>query len=209
MTGGSRMATNTIFAVFENFNEPRDNEPVVAPPEDESSAIDQIDEIRAQAWTEGYLSGRQERGNPSGDQPPTAKLLTSIHELESATAVALDAASLTVADLLVNTVIAVTSDGWSSRLLDRVQLVADRVKPALTIAPEFILRNDHGTEQRFDDISDLSRALDAGSDGQDVTIRWHRGEATISRMALLEDLREAFIPLSAGRINKQNARNDT
>jgi hypothetical protein len=51
--------------------------------------------------------------------------------------------------------------------------------------------------------------LEAGGGGQDVTIRWQRGEATISRMALLADLREAIIPLSAGRIIEQDARNQT
>ena len=110
---------------------------------------------------------------------------------------AVDAASLAVADLLVNAVIAVTSDDWSARLLDRVRAVADRIKPALTVAPEFVLRDDSGTARCFDDISDLSQALEAGNTGEAVTIRWHRGEATISRTAMLEDLRDAIIPLSA------------
>ena len=110
-----------------------------------------------------------------------------------------------VADLLVNTVIAVTSDDWSAKLMDRVRLVAERIKPALTVAPEFILRDDRGAIQHFGNISDLSRALEDGTAGEDVTIRWQRGEATISRSALLEDLREAIIPL-AGRSGRQAKR---
>ena len=65
------------------------------------------------------------------------------------------------------------------------------------------LRDDGGTERRFADIDSLSRELDEGVVGEDVTIRWHRGEAMISREALLEDLREAVIPLSAGLVNEQ------
>jgi hypothetical protein len=136
----------------------------------------------------------------------TAKLVTSLHELDSRTADAVDAASLAVADLLVNTVIAVASDEWPRKLLSRVRMVADRIKPALTVEPEFLLRDDSGTERRFGDIASLSRALDDGVVGEDVTIKWQRGEATISRTALLEDLREAVIPLSAGLVNEQNAR---
>jgi len=48
--------------------------------------------------------------------------------------------------------------------------------------------------------------LDDGIVGEDVTIRWQRGEAIISRTNLLEDLREAVMPLSAGLVNEQNAR---
>ena len=118
----------------------------------------------------------------------------------------MDAASLAVADLLINTVIAVASDDWPAKLFGRVRMIADRIKPALTVAPEFVLRDDGGTERRFGDIASLSRALDEGVVGEDVTIKWQRGEATISREALLEDLREAVIPLSAGLVNEQNAR---
>jgi hypothetical protein len=202
------MTTRTIFTVFEDFNEPRDEAPV---PEVEDVPLPSgdIDEIREAAWTEGYLTGRQESGAHTSDQPLTAKLLTSLHELASETAGAVDLASLTVADLLVNTVIAATSDNWSARLMDRVRMVADRIKPTLTVAPQFVLRDDHGAEQHFANISDLSQALDAGSTGQDVTIRWQRGEAMISRMALLDDLRDAIIPLSAGLADQQNVRNPT
>jgi hypothetical protein len=98
------------------------------------------------------------------------------------------------------------SDDWPVKLLDRVRMIADRIKPALIVEPEFVLRDDGGTERRFGDISTLSRALDEGIVGQDVTIRWQRGEATISRESLLEDLREAVIPLSASLVNEQNAR---
>jgi hypothetical protein len=202
------MTAHAIFAVFEDFNEPRED--LAAPvAEDEQPSFGDIGEIRSAAWTEGYMTGRQEAGAHDSDQPLTAKLLTSVHDLGTATAEAVDAAALTVADMLVSTVIALASDAWSAQLLDRVRMVADRIKPALTVAPEFELRDDHGAVQYFADISQLSRALDAGGTGDDVTIRWQRGEATISRMALLEDLREAIVPLSAGRVNEQNARKQT
>ena len=202
------MATDSLLAVFEDFNDPRD-EPAAPVPDDEPSPFGDIGEIREQAWTEGYITGRQEAGAHDSDQALTAKLLTSVHDLGSATNAAVDAASLAVADMLVNTVIAVTSDAWSARLLDRVKLVAARIKPALTVAPEFELRDDQGGLHRFVNLTDLSHALGTGTAGEDVTIRWQRGEATISRMAYLDDLREAIIPLSAGRDNEQSARNET
>jgi len=198
------MTADTIFAVFEDFNDrPDEPPPLVAEPEPLASA--EIGEIRSATWTEGYLTGRRNGGGPDGDRQLTAKLLTSVYELSGKTVEAVDAAALAVADLLVNMVIAVTSDGWPARLLDRVRMVADRIKPAVTVTPEFLLRDGDGTVRQFADISDLSRVLEAGGGGEDVTIRWQRGEATISRTALLEDLREAIIPLSAGRTSEQNA----
>ena len=98
------------------------------------------------------------------------------------------------------------SEDWPAKLLGRVRMIAERVKPALTVAPEFVLRDDGGTERRFADIYSLSRALDEGVVGEDVTIRWYRGEATISRATLLEDLRDAVMSLSASLVNEQDAR---
>jgi hypothetical protein len=202
------MTTDALFAVFADFNDPRD-EPSAPPPDAVPMPFGDIGEIREAAWTEGYLTGRQEAGAYDNDQTLTAKLLTSVDDLGGGTVAAVDAAALAVADLLVNTVIAMTSDGWSAGLLDRVRTLAERIKPALTVAPEFIMRDGHGTEQRFDDISGLSRALEIGGGAEDVTIRWQRGEATISRTALLEDLREAIIPLTAGETNAHNVRKQT
>ena len=147
--------------------------------------------------------GAKNAGNEIADGKLTAKLLTALDDLTAKTTDAVDAASLAVAEVLISTVIAVASDDWPAKLLGRVRMIADRVKPALTVAPEFVLRDDGGTERRFADIDSLSRALDEGVVGEDVTIKWHRGEATISREALLEDLREAVIPLSAGLVNEQ------
>ena len=197
------MTIESLYAVFEDFNDPRQ---VDSPqPVAEVVALPQRD-TREEVWTDGYLAGRQERGT-HGDNPwLTAKLVTSVFELDEKATEAVEAASLAVADLLVNTVIAVAADDWPARLMDRVRLVADRIRPALTMAPEFILRDDQGTVYRFGDIADLARALEAGSAGEDVSIRWQRGEATISRSALLEDLRHAVSPLSAGLVNEQNAR---
>jgi hypothetical protein len=193
-----------MFAVFANFNDHRDEPP--PPVEKEPPALDETIQIRAEAWTEGYLTGRKALGEGNGDRSLAAKLLTSFDDLAAKTDDAIDAASLAVADLLISTVIAVVSDDWPTKLLSRVRMIAERVKPALTVAPEFILRDDGGTERRFGDISSLSRALDEDIVGEEVTMKWHRGEATISRDALLEDLREAVIPLSAGLVIEQDAR---
>ena len=202
------MTSDTLFAVFEDFNEHRDEPP--PPPADEGSIpLGEVCETRATAWTEGYLSARQQAGDINGDQRLTARLLTSLHDLSETTAEAVDAASLVVADLLVNTFISVTAETWSAKLPDRVRRVADRIKPALTVAPDFVLRDEQGTEQHFADISDLSRALETGTDAGDVTIRWQNGEATISRAAYLEELREAIIPLTAGYAENDNARRET
>ena len=202
------MTSDTLFAGFEDFNEHRDEPP--PPPADEGSIpLGEVCEIRATAWTEGYLSARQQAGDINGDQRLTARLLTSLHDLSETTAEAVDAASLVVADLLVNTFISVTAETWSAKLPDRVRRVADRIKPALTVAPDFVLRDEQGTEQHFADISDLSRALETGTDAGDVTIRWQNGEATISRAAYLEELREAIIPLTAGYAENDNARRET
>jgi hypothetical protein len=199
------MTAGAMFAVFADFNNHGDDPPP-EPIEAEPSHADEIGHIREEAWTEGYLTGRQEPADPSGDGKLTAKLLTSLYELDAKAEDAVDAASLVVADLLVNTVLAVTSQDWSAKLLGRVRMVAERIKPALSVAPEFVMRDDGGIERRFGDISSLSRAFDDGIVGEDVTIRWQRGEAIISRTNLLEDLREAVMPLSAGLVNEQNAR---
>jgi hypothetical protein len=199
------MTTNMMLAVFADFNDHRD-EPSPSPVEEGPPAVNEVGQSCEEAWTDGYLTGRQEPAGETGDGKLTAKLLTSLNELDAKTAGAVDAASLAIADLLINTVIAVASDDWTSKLLGRVQVVAARIKPALTVVPEFVLRDDGGTERRFGDISSLSRAFDEGIGGDDVTIRWQRGEATISREALLEDLREAVIPLSAGLVNEQVTR---
>lgn len=197
------MTTDTIFAVFEDFNERKEEPP---PVEVLPTGSDEIDHIRQEAWTDGYLTGRQEPGQTSSEARLAAKLLSSLDELDVKAADAVALASLAVADLLVNTVIAGVSEDWSAGLLSRVQMIAERIKPALTVAPEFILWDDGGTERRFGNISSLSRALDDGIAGENVTIKWQRGEATISREALLEDLREAVIPLSAGLVSEQCVR---
>jgi hypothetical protein len=195
------MTTDTMFAVFADFND-REHEPPPAV-EEAPPAVDELGQIRAEAWTDGYMTGRQEPADQSRESCLAAKLVASLHDMDAKAADAVDAASLAVADLLVNTVIAVASDDWPAKLLSRVRMVADRIKPALAVEPEFVLRDDGGSERRFADIDSLSRALDDGLVGEDVTIRWQRGEATISRTALLEDLRAAVIPLSAGLADTQ------
>lgn len=200
------MTTDAMFAVFANFNDFREEASPTLVEEASPTADSIIDQIREEAWTDGYMSGRHEPSGETTDASLAARLVTSLHELESRSAEVVDAASLVVADLLVNTVIAVACDDWPQTLLSRVRMVAERIKPALTVEPEFLLRDASGTEHRFGDIASLSRALDDGTVGEDVTIKWQRGEATISCTALLEDLREAVIPLSAGLVNQQNAR---
>lgn len=203
------MTTDTMFAVFEDFNDRRDEPPPPLVEEDHPPARD-IGQIREEAWTDGYLTGRQQAVAATADPPgTTAELLTSVHDLEAKAAGAVDAASLAVADLLVDAVIAVIDGDWSVRLIDRVRTVAERIKPALTVAPEFVIRDKSGAEHHFADITELSRALEHDHGAEDVSIRWQRGEATIGRTALLEDLRDAIIPLSAGRTDATHARQHT
>jgi hypothetical protein len=203
------MTTDMMFAVFADFNVEKEPPELPPPPQEQPAEVSETGELDAATWTDGYLAGRQQTGAGS-NQALTAKLLTSLHDLDRNAAQAVDAAALMVADLLVNTVIAVAADNWSAKLLGRVRMVADRIKPALTMAPEFLLRNDDGSERRFGDIADLSLALEDATVNEGVTIRWRRGQATISRAALLEDLREAVVPLSASQAKtplatKQNA----
>ena len=53
------MTTDALFAVFANFNDEID-EPPAAPVEEAPVAFDETGKIRQEAWTEGYLAGRQE-----------------------------------------------------------------------------------------------------------------------------------------------------
>src|ERR1700746_2304537 len=137
--GKISMTTDALFAVFANFNDQID-EPPPAPAEEAPPPFDQTIQIRQEAWTEGYLAGRQELGNEIADGRLTAKLLTALDDLTARTAQEVDAASLAVADLLISTVISVVSDDWPAKLLSRVRMIADRINPALTVPPEFVLR---------------------------------------------------------------------
>jgi hypothetical protein len=191
------MTTATMLAVFEDFNEPR-NEALAPAAEDPSFAADEVAKIREAAWIDGYMTGRRAGGGQSNDQTSAARLLTSVFDLEARASGEVEAAALMVADLLINSVMAVTSEQWSAGLSQRVQTVVDHIRPALTVAPEFVLHEAGGTLRRFGDISEFSRALDEADIDPDVSIRWQRGAALISREAILEDLREAMAPLSAG-----------
>ena len=55
---------------------------------------EEIGLIREEAWTDGYLTGRQALSNDQGGQTVAAKLLTSLHDLEATAAQATDMASL-------------------------------------------------------------------------------------------------------------------
>lgn len=200
------MASKTLIAVFEDFNDRHEAPSVpLAEPEICESAPG-----RDESWTDGYLAGRRGR-DPDSDRPGlAATLLTSVFALDEKASAAVAAASLVVAELLVNTVIAaVAADDWPVRLIDRVRTVADRIKPALIVAPEFIVRNEHGDPRSFSDISQLSRALEDSKDSGHISIRWQRGEAIISRSDLLEDLRQAIMPLSSGLPKEQFFRTQT
>ena len=202
------MTTDVLTMIFADFNEPAPGpaEPAV---EEVASAVDEINDIRQEAWTDGYLRGRLETTAHAGDQALAARLLTSVHELEAKASEAVEAASLAVADMLVNAFIAVASDDWSAKLPDRVRMVAERIKPAMGVAPEFVLRDEHGTMRHFGDLTELSRALESGGAVEDVTIQWQRGEATISRTALIENLRDAVLPLTASLNIQQSAGNQS
>ena len=55
------------------------------PVEEEPPAFDETVQIRQEAWTEGYLTGRQEPGDEIADGRLTAKLLTALDELTAKT----------------------------------------------------------------------------------------------------------------------------
>ena len=199
------MPAATMFAVFEDFNEFKEK-PVEPPAEDISVPST---EQTAETWMDGYLTGYQLGRTASNDQPLSAKLLTSMHDLGADVSRVADAASVAIADLLMNTVIAISTDDWSRRLPDRVRLIADRVRPAVTARTEFLVQDDLGTTRRFEDIAELSRALETGSVSNDVVIQWQGGEALISQTALLKELREVIVPLSAGWIAAENPQDQT
>ncbi|HET6306223.1 MAG TPA: hypothetical protein VFG12_03500 [Rhodopila sp.] len=188
------MMNDAALAVFADFNDKRDEPPPpVADPLPPSEALD---EIRDLAWTDGYLAASQ-RDLPPQDRTTAAKLLTAVHELQAQVSETVDEAAISVAQLLVDTIIAITGETWPARLADRARAIADKIRPTITVAPEFVLLDADGTTRCFCDITDLSRALETSPTAEAVTVRWHRGEATISRTALLQDLRDAIMPLSA------------
>jgi hypothetical protein len=197
------MINDAALAVFADFNDKRDEPPPVAdvPP------VGDLDEIRDQAWTDGYLAGSHERELPPHDPIIAARLLTAVHELQATLTQTVDEAAIAVAHLLVDAVIAITGETWPARLADRVRAIADKIKPAMDVAPEFVLRDDDGATRCFGDITDLSRALETAHTAESVTVRWHRGEATISRTELLQDLCDAFVPLSVPQPDAPATRN--
>ncbi len=200
------MNTNVIVAVFADFNDLREEPQVPQVEEVLSINNETVDQAREEAWTDGYLTARQAPVSENEGMSLTAKLVTALDQLDDKAEDAVDAASMVVADLLVNAVVAAASASWPSDLLCRVRTIANKIKPALTVEPEFVLRDSSGTERRFADIASLTTAFDDEIIGEDVTIKWKRGEAAISRLALLEDLQEAVIPLSAGLVNEQDIR---
>ena len=194
------MTTDMIFAVFEDFNERWEESanPIVA------LEVPPLENSHEEAWTAGFLAGRREYGPDSDVRSQTAKLVTSVFAMHEQIAASVDAAALAVADLLV---VAVAADDWPVRLVDRLRGISDRIKPALTGAPEYLLSDDGGVEHRFADAFGIEQALSSGDSCESISIRWQRGEATISRSALVEDLRRAIVPLSSGPSNQQHARN--
>lgn len=196
----------TAVMIFADFNEPGAMPPPPTCEPESRPSIDPMASLMQEAWTEGYLAGRQE---PVAEDPVAhmlARLMTSLHNIGVETDVATETASVAVAGLVVDAVIAVAADEWSATLPGRIRALAERIKPALTVSPEFLLLDTAGTERRFADIATLVQTLSDGVTGQDVTIKWQRGQATTSRSALLEDLRDAVRPLSAGLVNEHTVR---
>lgn len=191
--------------IFVDFNEPVDA-PQPAPPPLELPPPDPTAAIRQAAWTEGYLSGHAAARAEPMDAAPLAQLLTALHDLETELTAAVETAALTVAGAVIDTVIAAAHDEWPASLPRRVHALAQRLKPALTVAPEFRLRDPTGAEHRFPDLAALTQALEAGAPAEDITIAWHRGQATISRSMLLQDLRHAVVPLTEASNNEQPIR---
>ena len=200
------MTAAMLFADFNDIPEVDWDTRPPPPASEPSPPTDTTADIRQQAWTEGYLTGRRE---PAGEDPSAAaiaRLLSSLHTLRTESSAMVETASIAIASLVVNAVIAIADEAWSASLPARVQTLMDRIRPALAVAPEFVLREASGVERRFADIGALTLALDGGIDCEGVTIQWQHGRASIGRDLLLEDLREAVRPLSTVLENEQNSR---
>jgi flagellar biosynthesis/type III secretory pathway protein FliH len=198
------MIAAMLFADFNDIPEAdRDTPP---PPPVQEPPADPTADIRQQAWTEGYLTARRAHIVEDPAAASMARLLSSLDTLRTESAAMAKTASRAIASLILDTAIAVADEAWSASLPGRVQALMDRVRPALTVAPEFVLREASGVERRFADIGALTLALDGGIGCEDVTIQWQQGRASIGRDVLLEDLREAVRPLSIGLVNEQSSR---
>jgi hypothetical protein len=196
------VTTDMKLTVFEDFNEPR-NEPVNLNVADDPHPSE---DTHGEAWTAGFLAGRQERGSDNGERTLTAQLVTSVFAMHKQASTSISAAAIEVANLFI---VAVAADNWPVQLGNRLHMVAERIKPALTGTPEYLLWDNRGIEHRFAETSEIIEALSADNNCERVSIRWKRGEATISRSALVEDIRRAIVPLSSGRSNQQHSRNLT
>ncbi len=186
------MATEIILTPFENFNDHKQcTVDVIAETEIHCREKDE-----ANSWTEGYLFGYRNNDTAIAARNMAASLVTLVSAMNERTPAEVEAASLAVADFLL---LAITSEDWPLRMPGRVKLVAEQLKPALGGTPEYILREEAGILHRFDSLSDLLFAVESGVSSDDVSIRWRRGEATISRSRFLADLRQAISPLQISR----------
>ena len=199
----------TAVLLFADFNDIQESAREAATPAAETTpdphAAPAAD-IRRQAWTEGYLTARRAACAEDPTGASMARLLSSLDRLRGEAAAMAESASLGIATLILDAAIAIADDDWSASLPARVRVLMDRIGPALTVAPEFVLRETGGAERRFADIGSLILALDGAIGCEDVTMRWPHGSASIGRDLLLEDLRDAVRPLSAGLVNEQNSR---
>jgi hypothetical protein len=191
------MANDGKLAIFANFNDITEAPPPVAA----GPSPGELADIRSLAWTEGFLTGQ--RGSAGTGVSSPGSLLTAVHALEATAGKASETAALTMAGLFVQALLTATDETWTATLGERVRNVARRIKPVLTSQLRYMLHAGNGSEHEFEDISALCRALDDGSPGGDVTIRWHQGEAFIGKQAFLHDLRDAFEPLLSSRSNPQ------
>ena len=201
----------TAVLLFADFNDIRERAGETAAPAPEATPeadppADPVADIRRQAWTEGYLIARAGTSVEEPTRGSMARLLSSLDTLRGEAAAMTKATSRGIAALILDAAIAIADDAWSASLPARIRVLMDRIGPALTVAPEFVLREAGGTERRFADIGALTLALDGGIGCEDVTVQWPHGSASIGRDLLLQDLRDAIRPLSAGLVNEQNSR---
>lgn len=192
------MSLTTLSWRLEDFNSDAESpkcEFASDPATDDSTSVDEEREV--DTWTDGYLQAARHTTATALDVGPKGDLTVALHKLESDLRESADAATMIVAHLLVSATAAVCCNRWSSGLSERVQRLAEMIKPALLSAtPELSLRSDNGdillTTSCLDDLAE--RQIELGF-LDSATLSWKLGSAECSRKTAMRDMAWALAPL--------------